>query len=105
MLTTIKEMKLSSKKPNLKSVNYSGLMSSDRRRTDRLGAGDVEQVWRVIAGGQGLRLQSAGVLKLLDCGELSLTVAGFRNAEACGEENVFPLRKQTFIKEKEVDFV
>lgn len=43
--------------------------------THHLITGDMEQVLGVVAGGEGLTLQGAGVLELLDVGELGLSVA------------------------------
>lgn len=45
----------------------------------RLGAGDRQQALLVEAGGQGLRLQAAGVLQLLDGRKLSLLVVRVRH--------------------------
>lgn len=46
-----------------------------RPRTHHLCTGNVEQIWGMVAGRQGLRLQGAGILQLLDGGELGLIVA------------------------------
>lgn len=51
-------------------------------RTNHLSTGHVEQIGRVIAGGQGLRLQGAGILQLLHRRELSLIEAWFCDGEA-----------------------
>lgn len=34
--------------------------------THHFSTGNMEQIWGVVAGGQGLRLQGAGILQLLD---------------------------------------
>lgn len=43
---------------------------------------NVEQIWGVIAGRQGLRLQRAGILQLLDGGELGMVVAWLGDCKA-----------------------
>ena len=50
--------------------------------THHLSTGVVHQIGGVIAGGQCLGLQGAGILQLLDSGELGLTVVGFTDGEA-----------------------
>lgn len=55
---------------------------ADSASTHHLSSGNVQQVGLVVAGRQGLRLQSAGILQLLYGGELRLAVAGVSHAEA-----------------------
>lgn len=54
----------------------------DGAATHHLSTGNMEQIGWVIAGGQGLRLQGAGILQLLDSGELGLIVAWIGDGEA-----------------------
>lgn len=63
-----------------------GIFQANGPRTHHFSTGNMQQIWGMIAGGQGLRLQSAGILQLLDCGELGLVVAGLRDAEAWREQ-------------------
>lgn len=55
---------------------------ADSSSTHHLSSGNVQQIGLVVAGGQGLRLQGAGILQLLYGGELRLAVAGVSHAEA-----------------------
>lgn len=55
---------------------------ADSSSTHHLSSGNMQQIGLVVAGRQGLRLQSAGILQLLDSGELRLAVAGLSHTEA-----------------------
>lgn len=46
------------------------------------GCGNMKQIWGVITWGQGLRFKGAGVLQLLDGGELGLIIIGLSDVEA-----------------------
>lgn len=56
----------------------------------------MQQIGLVVAGRQGLRLQGAGVLQLLDAGELGLTVAGLSHTEAWGGNRITTLQQRRF---------
>lgn len=60
------------------------MFPTDGSSTHHLSSGNVQQIGLVVAGRQGLRLQGAGILQLLDAGELRLSVAGLSHTEAWG---------------------
>lgn len=60
------------------------MFPAESSSTHHLSSGNVQQIGLVVAGRQGLRLQGAGILQLLDAGELRLTVAGLSHTEAWG---------------------
>lgn len=60
-------------------------VKAEGRQTHHLRTGNVQQIWGVEAGGEGLGLQGAGILQLLDGGELGLIVARFCDGEAWRE--------------------
>lgn len=68
----------------LRNHDVEGAFPRDGSWTHHLSSGNVQQIGLVVAGRQGLRLQSAGILQLLDGGELRLAVAGLSHAEAWG---------------------
>lgn len=66
----------------LQNEDVDSAFPRDSSSTHHLSSGNVQQIGLVVAGRQGLRLQSAGILQLLDGGELRLAVAGLSHAEA-----------------------
>lgn len=63
-------------------VERVSVFPADSSATHHLSSGNVQQIGLVVAGRQGLRLQSAGILQLLYGGELRLAVAGLSHTEA-----------------------